>query len=150
MIGKEDPRNPEVLALLERHHEFAHEHSPPEDVHALDADGLADPAVTFYAYRDEGVLLGVGALKELDPSHGEIKSMHTLVEARGRGVAKAMLTHLIAEARSRGYTRLSLETGSMEAFAPARALYTQAGFTHCEPFADYPNSRHSTYLTLAL
>jgi putative acetyltransferase len=101
-IEPDDPRAPDVMALLERHLVFANEHSPPEDVHALDVDGLLDPAVTFVSLRRSGELLGVGALKELDPLHGELKSMHTLAEARGQGVARALLEHLIALARARG------------------------------------------------
>src|SRR4051794_38226867 len=96
--------------------------SPPEDVHALDIQGLIDPAITFYSFRADGELLGVGALKRLDAHHAEIKSMHTAQEARGRGVGRAILGHILAVARDRGYTRISLETGAMEAFAPARTL----------------------------
>jgi putative acetyltransferase len=149
-IGPDDPRAPDVVALLERHLVFANEHSPPEDVHALDVDGLLDPAVTFLSLRRSDQLLGVGALKQLDATHGELKSMHTLAEVRGQGVARALLEHLIALARSRGYHRLSLETGSMEAFAPARSLYTTAGFTPCGPFGDYLPSRNSHFMTLSL
>jgi putative acetyltransferase len=136
--------------LLERHLAFANEHSPPEDVHALDIDALCDPSVSFFSYRVEGALLGVGALKELDPTHVEIKSMHTLVESRRAGVGQAMLDRLLAVARERGYHRVSLETGSMEAFAAARRLYAAAGFRECEPFADYVLSSYSTFMTLEL
>ena len=149
-IGPEDPRSPDVVALLTRHLEFAGEHSPPEDVHALDVVRLTGEAITFVAAREDGHLLGVGAVKRLDEEHAELKSMHTAVEARGRGVARAILSHLIALATERGYRRVSLETGSMEAFAPARALYASAGFTECPPFGDYDPSRHSTFMTLAL
>jgi putative acetyltransferase len=149
-IEPDDPQAPDVLALLERHLAFANEHSPPEDVHALDVEGLLDPAVTFVSLRRSGELLGVGALKELDASHGELKSMHTLAEARGQGVARALLEHLIALARARGYERVSLETGSMDAFVPARSLYAGAGFTPCEPFGDYRPSRNSHFMTLSL
>jgi putative acetyltransferase len=149
-IEPDDPRAPDVMALLERHLVFANEHSPPEDVHALDVDGLLDPAVTFVSLRRSGELLGVGALKELDPLHGELKSMHTLAEARGQGVARALLEHLIALARARGYKRVNLETGSMEAFAPARSLYAAAGFAPCAPFGDYVPSRNSHFMTLSL
>ena len=149
-IGPEDPRSPDVVALLERHLTFAGEHSPPEDVHALDVDRLTGDGITFVAAREDGVLLGVGAVKRHDEEHAELKSMHTAVEARGRGVARAILSHLIALATEQGYRRVSLETGSMEAFAPARALYASAGFTECPPFGDYDPSRHSTFMTLAL
>ena len=127
-----------------------HEQSPPEDIHALDIDGLLDPAVTFYSYRLNGQVLGVGALKELGAAHGELKSMHTLAAARGRGIGAAMLAHLIAVARGRGYTRLSLETGSMTGFAPARSLYQRAGFEYCDPFADYLTSPNSVFMTMDL
>jgi putative acetyltransferase len=150
VITVEDPRNPEVLELLERHHAHSRATTPPEDIHALDAEGLAEASVTFYVCRENGSVLGTAALKELDAAHGEVKSMHTLEEARGRGVATALLGHVIAEARRRGYERLSLETGAMDAFAPARALYIKAGFTPCAPFANYPDSANSAYLTLAL
>jgi putative acetyltransferase len=149
-IELDDPGRDDVRALLERHLAFAHEHSPPEDVHALDIEGLRGPDLSFYSGRVDGRLLGVGALKELDPTQGELKSMHTAAEARRRGVAQAMLDHLIAEARRRGYVRLSLETGSPDAFVPARSLYDRAGFVTCDPFADYTPSPWSTFLTLDL
>ncbi|MGD0561231.1 MAG: GNAT family N-acetyltransferase [Streptosporangiaceae bacterium] len=150
MIAEDDPRAPEVRELLGRHLELMNTLSPPEDVHALDVDGLLDPAVTFYSYRDGGRVLAVGALKELDTGHGELKSMHTAAEARGQGLGRAMLTHLLAVARRRGYTRLSLETGSMAGYAPARGLYETAGFRHCAPFASYRPSPNSTFMTLEL
>ena len=149
-IRAEDPRTADVVALLERHLEFCRTHSPPEDVHALDLDGLLDPAVTLFTLRRGGVLAGVGALKELDPSHGEIKSMHTAEEARGAGVGRAIVTHLLATARARGYRRVSLETGSMAAFAPARSLYATFGFVACGPFGDYRASPNSSFMTLLL
>jgi putative acetyltransferase len=146
----DDPRREDVRRLLERHLAFANEHSPPEDVHALDVDALVDPAVTFFSFRDEGELLGVGALKQLAGDHAELKSMHTAEAARGRGVARALVDRLIAVARDRGVRRLSLETGTMDAFAPARSLYASAGFTPCGPFGDYNPSRNSTFMTLLL
>jgi putative acetyltransferase len=106
--------------------------------------------VTFWSAWDGARLLGCGALKELDPAHGEVKSMHTVERSRGQGVGAAILTHIIAEAERRGYRRLSLETGSMEAFAPARALYSRFGFTLCEPFADYTLDPYSSYMTCEL
>ena len=119
-------------------------------MHALDGDGLAEPGIDLFAYRDGGALLGVGALKRLDQTHAELKSMHTAEAARGRGVGRAMLTYLLGVARDRGYRRVSLETGSMPAFAPARALYAAAGFTECAPFAGYRASPNSTFMTLTL
>jgi putative acetyltransferase len=149
-ISADDPRAPEVRALLERHLTFALETTPPEHSFALDTDGLLDPAITFYGYRVSGELLGIGALKELSPSHGEIKSMHTAAAARGQGVGRAMLTHLLAVARSRRYGRVSPETGTMAEFAAARALYASAGFTPCEPFADYEPSPDNCFMTLVV
>lgn len=149
-ITPDDPRADDVRELLERHLAFAHANTPPEDVHALDVDGLLDPAVTFFSFRRAGELLGVGALKQLDRHHAELKSMHTAQVARGRGVGRAMLGHLIGVARERGCRRVSLETGSMDAFAPARSLYASAGFTPCGPFGEYSPSRSSTFMTLSL
>jgi len=149
-ISVDDPRAVDVRALLARHLTFANSHSPPEDVHALDVDGLLGSEVTFVSYRSGGVLLGVGALKRLGPEHVELKSMHVAEEARGRGIGRAILDHLLALARERGYRRVSLETGSMEAFAPARSLYASAGFTPCPPFGDYWVTPNSTCMTLSL
>jgi putative acetyltransferase len=149
-IAADDPRADDVRELLRRHLEFARESTPPEDVHALGADGWADPAVTFFSYRRGGELLAVGALKQLDGQHAELKSMHTAAAARGRGIGQAMVDHLIGVARDRGCTRVSLETGSNAAFAPARSLYARAGFTPCGPFGDYLPGRGNTFMTLAL
>jgi putative acetyltransferase len=147
VIAVDDPRTADVRALLERHLAFANEHTPPEDVHALDVDALVHPSVTLVACRIDGRLLGVGALRDLGDGHGELKSMHTAAEARGRGVAGAIVTHLIGLARERGLTRLSLETGTPDAFAPARALYARHGFVECGPFGDYRPSTSSTFMT---
>lgn len=149
-IAEDDPRAVDVRELLERHLDLMHSQSPPEDVHALNIDGLLDPAVTFFSFRAGGQVLGVGALKHLDVTHGEVKSMHTAAAARGRGIGRAMLGHLIGVARGRGYTRLSLETGSMAGFAPARSMYERAGFAYCGPFGDYGPSPNSVFMTLAL
>jgi putative acetyltransferase len=150
VISIDDPRADDVRELLERHLAYAGANSAPEDVHALDVDALVDPSVTFFSFRVDGEVLGVAALKRLDATHAEIKSMHTAEAARGRGIARALVEHLIAVARERGYRRLSLETGSGPAFAAARSLYTSAGFTPCEPFADYTASPASAYMTLVL
>lgn len=139
-----------MQALLARHLDFARAASPPESVFALDIDGLLDPAITFFSYRADGELLGIGALKELDPGHGELKSMHTAEAARGRGIGGAMVAHLLSVARDRGYQRVSLETGSMAEFAPARSLYERAGFRICEAFGDYRASTDSTFMTMRL
>jgi putative acetyltransferase len=152
VIDVGDPRDPDVADLLDVHLGFAHSESPPEHVHALPVERLAEPDVTFVSARDAdgGVLLGVGALKQLSPRHGEVKSMHTRAGARGRGVARAVLTRLLEMAGERGYDRVSLETGSTEAFAPARALYASAGFVRCPPFAQYTDNEFSICMTLAL
>jgi putative acetyltransferase len=149
-ISVDDPRAPDVVDLLQRHLAFAHSHSPPQDVHALGLDGLLDAAVTFFSFRRDGQLLAVGALKQLDRHHAELKSMHTAQAARGRGIGRAMVEYLIGVARERGCRRVSLETGTMAAFAPARSLYASAGFEPCAPFGDYHPSLNSTCMTLAL
>lgn len=150
MFSVDDPRAEDVRALLEQHLAFAHEHTPREHAYALDTGGLLDPAVTLCSYRRGGLLLAVGALKRLDERHAEIKSMHTAQAARGRGAGRAMLTHLIGLARARGCLRVSLETGTMAAFGPARSLYTSAGFRPCGPFGGYQPSPHNTFMTLEL
>jgi putative acetyltransferase len=150
-IAADDPTVPDVRALLARHLAFAHATTPPEAVFALDVDALRDPAVAFFSFRDDdGTVLGVGALKRLDADHAEIKSMHTAQEARGRGVGRAMVAHLLAVARERGHRRVSLETGAQAAFAPARALYAACGFVPCEAFGPYVPSAGSAYMTRTL
>ena len=128
----------DVRALLETHLAFYRAATPAEYAFALDVEGLLDPAVTFFSYRVDGRLLAIGALKQLSDSEAELKSMHTAVDARGQGIGRAMLEHLIALARTRGYRLLNLETGSQPAFAPAHALYRRAGFVERGPFGDYP------------
>ncbi len=150
-ILSDDPRRADVVTLLEEHLAFSRKHSPPEDVYALDLSGLLDPAVRFFSHRGtDGELRGIGALKRLDAQHAELKSMHTAHAARGQGVGKAMVAHLLAVARAAGFTRVSLETGSMEAYVPARALYASFGFTACPPFGGYRVSPNSVCMTLAL
>ena len=149
-IREDDPRRPEIAELLTLHVTSARAQSPPESAHALDIEGLCAADVTFWAAWDETCVLGFGALKELTSGHGEIKSMHTVAAQRGRGVGARILAHIVAEARRRGYERLSLETGSMEFFAPARALYARAGFRPCAPFASYREDPNSVYMTLDL
>ena len=117
-IQVDDPGRAEVTALLEEHLRNMYELSPPESVHALDVSKLKLPEITFWTVREGSMLLGCGALKELDSEHGEIKSMRTTVAFRRRGAGRAVLAHMITEARKRGYRRLSLETGSQEAFIP--------------------------------
>ncbi len=147
-IDQDDPRKADVQALLERHREFALGQTPPEHSFALDGDGLLDPAITVFSFRASGSLLGIGAIKRLGPDHAEIKSMHTAEDARGRGIGRAMLTRLLEVARARGFRRVSLETGTTAAFAPARMMYQSAGFVPCGPFAGYQPSDDNLFMTL--
>jgi putative acetyltransferase len=149
-IAIDDPRDPDVRALLERHLEFALAQTPPEHSFALDAGGLLDPAITLFSIRVHGSLLGIGAIKRLGPHYAEIKSMHTAETARGHGIGRAMLTHLLEVARAQGFRRVSLETGTMAAFAAARALYRSAGFVSCGPFGGYQPSEDNFFMTLEL
>jgi putative acetyltransferase len=146
----DDPRKPEVRAVLERHLTFCLTETPPEHSFALDVDGLLDPQVTFVSYRDGAAVLGVAAIKELDAEQVEIKSMHTTAEARGRGVGRALLGHLLEVARERGYRRVLLETGTTPGFAAARALYESAGFTPTGPFGGYPETGDNCFYARAL
>jgi len=146
----DDPRADDVRHLLERHLAFANRHTPPEDVHALDVADLLDPAVTLFGFRVDGELLALGALKQLDPRHAELKSMHTAEQVRGRGIGRTVLGHLLDVARSRGFRRVSLETGSTPPFAPARSLYASVGFVPCAPFGEYSQNRQNTFMTLSL
>ena len=146
-IALGDPASAEVQAVLQRHLRFARSHTAPESVFALDADDLADPSMTVFCARRGEELLAIGALRELNSAHGELKSMHTVEEARGEGVGRAMVDHLVRVATRRGYTRVSLETGSGDAFAPARALYAGAGFVECGPFGAYPDAATSVFMT---
>jgi putative acetyltransferase len=149
-IKVDDLSGAEVRELLREHLQDAARHSPPESVHALDVEGLSRPGVTFWTAWEEGRLIGCGALKELDGGHGEIKSMRTVASHLRRGVASKMLDHIVGEARRRGYKRISLETGSMEAFEPARRLYANFGFRYCGPFADYVEDPYSVFMTKEL
>jgi len=149
-IERDDLQRPEVLALLREHLTNMYELSPPESVHALDISGLQGPDITFWTVWDGSELLGCGALKELDATHGEVKSMRTPARQRRRGAGRAILTHIVAEARARGYKRLSLETGSLDAFKPAQKLYESFGFVYCGPFAAYELDPYSTFMSLEL
>jgi putative acetyltransferase len=150
VVGEERPYAEDVQALLERHLEFARLASPPEHVHALDIDGLLDPSVSFFTARRNGVLLGVGALKQLDETHGEIKSMHTSEAARGQGVGRAIVDHILSVAAERRYRKVSLETGATEEFVPARTLYLRSGFRPCPPFGRYTVNPYSACMTIDL
>jgi len=150
IIGTDDPLRDDVLLLLDEHLADMYATSPPESVHALDAAALTGPGMTFWTLRDDGLVLGTAALKEIDPTHGEIKSMRTAAAARRRGVAGLLLDHVLTVAQERGYTRLSLETGTQDYFAPARTLYRSRGFVECGPFASYVLDPHSAFFTRPL
>ena len=137
----------DVRALLSQHFAEMRAGSPPEACHVLPIDGLKDPAIRFFTLREDGVLLGCGALKRLEPGHGEVKSMRTANAALGRGVGKAMLDHIVAAARAGGMTRLSLETGSTDQFAAALRLYEKEGFERCGPFGDYADTPFTRFFT---
>lgn len=149
-IERDDLTRPQIHALLEEHLANMHELSPPESVHALDLSRLRSPDITFWTAWDGDLLLACGALKELTPTHAEVKSMRTPNALRRRGAGRAMLVHLLEQARARGYQRLSLETGSQPGFEPARQLYASAGFQPCGPFGDYRPDPHSFFMTLEL
>jgi putative acetyltransferase len=149
-IELDDLRRPEIAELLNEHMAHMFLFTTPESVNALPIEGLRSPDITFWSVWENGELLGCGALKELDPQHGEIKSMRTASAHLRKGVARAVVHHIIAEAKRRGYRRLSLETGSMAAFEPARQLYAACGFTFCEPFANYSDDPNSVFMTMEL
>ncbi|MBT2586564.1 GNAT family N-acetyltransferase [Arthrobacter sp. ISL-95] len=149
-IATDDPARPDVHQLLSEHLADMFATSPAESVHALDHSALSHESITFWTAREDGVLLGCGALKILSAGHAEIKSMRTTASARGRGVATLMLEHILAEAARLGYERVSLETGTEDYFAPARRLYTRHGFTECPPFGDYNLDPNSVFMELAV
>ncbi len=149
-IEVDDLSHPEVHALLEEHLANMHELSPPEQVFALDLDKLRADDMTFWTVWEDGELVGCGALRELTPTHGEIKSMRTPTAARGRGAGRAVLTHIIAVAQQRGYTKLSLETGTHAAFEPAHKLYRSNGFVVSGPFGSYLPNENSVFMELQL
>ena len=149
-IRLDDLSGPEIRALLEEHLASMRSISPPGSVHARDLHGLQRPEVSFWTLWSGNELLGCGALKELNPEHGEIKSMRTASQHRRRGVAETMLRHILVEAGWRGYSRLSLETGSQPEFLPARRLYERFGFGYVGPFAGYVDDPNSVFMSLAL
>ena len=140
----------DVRALIGEHHAETHGMAPPGSAHSLNIEDLQRPEISFWVLRVEEALAGCAALRQLDSGHAEIKSMRTAAQFRRRGVARLLLRHLIAEARSRGYARLSLDTGADEYFAAARALYRSAGFVECGPFADYGEDPYKVFMTLEL
>jgi len=149
-IVEDDLTGPEIAALLRFHLDEMHQWSPAESVHAMPIERLRQPDVTFYSAWDGRALAGCGALKQIDLRHGELKSMRAAPDYRGKGVGKAILAHLLAKARTRGYERVSLETGRPEPFLPARRLYEAHGFAECPPFADYVLDDFSICMTRLL
>jgi putative acetyltransferase len=149
-ITEEHPLTPDLSLLFERHTADMHADTPPESIHMMDKGALAAPGIRFFVLRDGAKALAMGAYKRIDQDHAEIKSMHVLTEARGRGLSKAMLDHLVGEARKDGFTRLSLETGIQPTFLAARALYARAGFVECPPFEGYWDDPNSVFMTKVL
>lgn len=149
-IRKDDLTAPEVLALLQLHLDEMHQWSPVCSVHAMPAERLRQPDITFFSAWHGDTLAGCGALKHLDDKHGELKSMRAAPDFRGKGVGKAILLHLLAEASTRDYARVSLETGRPAPFLPAQTLYRAHGFTECPPFADYVLDDFSLCMTRTL
>ena len=149
-IEIDDLSRPEIRALLEEHLRSMHSLGPPESVHALDLQRLRAPGVTFWSAWNDGGLLGCGALSEIDARHGEIKSMRTPAARRRTGAGRAILMRIIEVARSRGYERLSLETGTVAAFVPAHRLYESVGFLRTGPFGAYVEDPNSVFMTLSL
>jgi putative acetyltransferase len=146
----DDLSGQQIQALLREHLASMAEHSPPESVHALDLSALRRPDISFWTAWDHQTLMGCGALKILTPEHAEVKSMRTVSNQLRRGAGKAMLEHIIVTAQTRGLKKLSLETGSMQAFAPARAMYERSGFVYCGPFGDYIEDPYSVFMTREL
>jgi putative acetyltransferase len=149
-IKIDDLTGPAIAALLREHLANMAENSPRESIHALNIEQLRQSDITFWSIWDDAELLGCGALRELSPRHGEIKSMRTVFGHRRKGVAARLVEHILEEAKKRGYIRVSLETGSMEAFAPAHHLYARFGFNECGPFADYVEDPNSLFMTKEL
>ena len=150
MIARESPLGPDLALLMARHTADMHADTPPESIHMMDAGSLAVPEVWFYVLRIEEEPVAMGAFKQFEPGHAEIKSMHVLSENRGLGLSRLMLNHLLAAAKVAGLSRLSLETGSQAMFEPARRLYEKAGFAQCPPFAEYRIDPNSVYMTRPL
>ena len=146
-IKIDDLTGSEIIGLLQEHLNDMYLTSPPESVHALDLDELRQPDITFWTVWEEDKLAGCSALKELNSAHAEIKSMRTSHEFRRKGFAALMVQHILNQAKVRNYERLSLETGSMAYFAPARHLYESFGFEYCSPFADYSEDPNSVFMT---
>ena len=147
VIEVDDPRREDVRRLLEQHRVFASGVMPPEGVHVLASDDALDGTIMFFSARADCELLGIGALKQLDADHAELKSMHTASTARRRGVGRALVDHLVAVAADRGVGRISLECGAGEAFVSARSMYAAAGFVPCGPFGEYTQTPDNVFMT---
>ena len=151
VIAVDDPARNDIRVLVQAHREWSLQQTPPEFSFSVEPHAVAESGITLFSGRSPaGELLGVGGLKELNRHHGEIKAMHTAAEARGRRVGRGVLEALLAEARRRGYTRISLETGTGDAFQPARKLYESIGFRPSEPFGGYANTEYNVCMTLHL
>lgn len=146
LIREDDLCGSAIRRLLNEHLDNMQEITPPGSVHAMDIDRLRSPDITFWTAWQGAELLGCAALRELDATRGEIKSMRTAIEHRRQGVASLLLAHLVGEAVKRGYSRLLLETGAFPAFEPARALYRRHGFAFCGPFAEYRDDPNSMFM----
>ena len=149
-VRRDDPCSPAVAPLMALHLAQARGSTPAENAHAMDGAALAEPSITFWTAWNGDALAGFVALKQLDATHGEVKSMRTHPDHLRRGVAATLLAHLLAEAKARGYTRLSLETGTAPMFGPANRLYEAHGFVDGPVFGGYPPSPHNRFMTLAL
>ena len=149
-IAIDDPRSADVRDLLAVHLALSRTLTPPEYSFALDVDDLVDDAVAFFSARHGGRLVGIAALKRLEPTHAELKSMHTLEAQRGRGIGRALVDHILGFARAAGYQCVSLETGATDEFVGARTLYARCGFRPCAPFGDYAASPYNTFMTIEL
>ena len=149
-IKVDDLSSPEVIALLNEHLQHMIAVTPPGCVHALDIEALKSPEIAFWCVWEGSSLLGCGALKKLDQCHAEIKSMRTSTFHQGKNIASHLLQFILNEARNGNYNRVSLETGSYDAFMPARNLYEKFGFTYCKPFADYSQNINSVFMTIEL
>ena len=149
-IKVDDLTDPRIASFLEQHLEDMKAVSPPESKHALDLEALKQPDITFWSVWQRGELVGCGAIKELDKKHCEIKSMRTCASKRGTGIGAFLLKHILSQAEHRNYTLVSLETGSMAFFEPARNLYEKFGFRYCEPFSNYTHDPNSVFMELNL
>jgi putative acetyltransferase len=149
-IAQESPLGSDLALLMARHTADMHADTPPESIHMMDAGQLAIPSIRFFVMREDGAPVAMGAFKRIDDTHAEIKSMHVLAEARGKGLSRAMLDHLVTQAQADGFRRLSLETGVQPTFIAARALYAKAGFVECDPFEGYSLDPNSVFMTRTL